>query len=286
MSIEEIIQSWRRSRATSRCITDVRVFKKKEGKYSPFPEFLHPSLKKAIEEAGIERLYSHQAEAMRAIHHGENVVIVTPTASGKTLCYNLPVLHSKLTVPGSKALYLFPTKALSQDQMVELQGLIRRTGESAATFTYDGDTPHEARAAIRSQGDIVITNPDMLHTAILPHHTKWLSFFQNLRFVVIDELHSYRGIFGSHMANVLRRLDRVCRFYGSAPQFICCSATIANPKDLAEKLLEREVTLIDQSGSPSSEKSVHLLQPAAGQQGAGDPGEPYPRSQTLSFPLH
>ena len=131
MSIEEIIQSWRRSRATSRCITDVRVFKKREGKYSPFPEFLHPSLKKAIEEAGIERLYSHQAEAIRAIHHGENVVIVTPTASGKTLCYNLPVLHSKLTVPVSKALYLFPTKALSQDQMVELQGLIRRTGESS-----------------------------------------------------------------------------------------------------------------------------------------------------------
>ena len=261
MSIEEIIQSWRQSRATSRCITDFRVFKKREGKYNPFPEFLHPSLKRAIEEAGIERLYSHQAEAIRAIHHGENVVIVTPTASGKTLCYNLPVLHSKLTVPVSKALYLFPTKALSQDQMVELQGLIRRTGESTATFTYDGDTPHEARAAIRSQGDIVITNPDMLHTAILPHHTKWLSFFQNLRFVVIDELHSYRGVFGSHMANVLRRLDRVCRFYGSTPQFICCSATIANPKDLAEKLLEREVTLIDQSGSPSSEKIFIFYNP-------------------------
>jgi DEAD/DEAH box helicase domain-containing protein len=261
MSIEEIVQSWRRSRAASACITDFRIFKKREGRYSPFPRFLHPVLKKALEEAGIERLYSHQAEAIEAVHQSKNVVIVTPTASGKTLCYNLPVLHSKVTLPVSKALYLFPTKALSQDQMVELQGMIHRIGEQIATFTYDGDTPHEARAAIRSRGDIVITNPDMLHTAILPHHTKWLSFFQNLKFIVIDELHSYRGVFGSHMANVLRRLDRVCRFYGSTPQFICCSATIANPKELAERLLEREVTLIDQSGSPSSEKMFIFYNP-------------------------
>jgi DEAD/DEAH box helicase domain-containing protein len=261
MSIEEIVQSWRRSRAISSCITDFRIFKRREGKYSPFPEFLHPILKKALEEAGIDRLYSHQGEAVEAVHRGENVVVVTPTASGKTLCYNLPVLHERLMTPYSKALYLFPTKALSQDQMFELQGTIGRIREPIATYTYDGDTPQEARAAIRSQGDIVITNPDMLHTAILPHHTKWLSFFENLRFVIIDELHSYRGVFGSHMANVLRRLNRVCRFYGSNPQFICCSATIANPKELAEKLLDREVTLVDQSGSPSAAKVFVFYNP-------------------------
>ena len=187
--------------------------------------------------------------------------MVTPTASGKTLCYNLPVLNSKLNIPSSKALYLFPTKALSQDQMVELQNMIHRLGKPLATFTYDGDTPQEARQAIRSRGDIVITNPDMLHTGILPHHTKWLTFLQNLRFVVIDELHSYRGVFGSHMANVLRRLDRICRFYGSRPQFICCSATIANPKELAERLLEREVFLVDQNGAPSSEKVFIFYNP-------------------------
>ena len=261
MSIEEIVQSWRRSRAISRCITDLRVFQRKEGKYRPFPEFLHPALKKALQETGIDRLYSHQAEAIEAAERGSHVVVVTPTASGKTLCYNLPVLHSKLMTPFSKALYLFPTKALSQDQMFELQNMVKRMEASIPAYTYDGDTPQDARAAIRAQGDIVITNPDMLHTAILPHHTKWLSFFQHLRFVVIDELHSYRGVFGSHMANVLRRLDRVCRFYGASPQFICCSATIANPKELAERLLEREVLLVDESGSPSSEKIVVFYNP-------------------------
>ena len=261
MSIEEVIQSWKRSRSLSHCITDLRVFKKREGEYRPFPDFIHPLLKGALEEEGIRCLYSHQAAAIQEVHKGKNVVVVTPTASGKTLCYNLPVLNSKLAIPFSKALYLFPTKALSQDQMFELQSLIDRTGKPTATFTYDGDTPQDARAAIRTQGDIVISNPDMLHTAILPHHTKWLSFFQNLKFVVIDELHTYRGVFGSHMANVLRRLDRICRFYGSAPQFICCSATIANPKELAEKLLEREVALVDHSGSPTSEKVFIFYNP-------------------------
>ena len=218
-------------------------------------------IKEAFQKEGIEYLYSHQADAIEAVQSGKDVVVVTPTASGKTLCYNLPVLNTKLSMPFSKAFYLFPTKALSQDQMVELQKLIERIGEPVTTFTYDGDTPQDARQAIRSKGDIVITNPDMLHTGILPHHTKWVSFFQNLKFVVIDELHTYRGVFGSHMTNVLRRLDRICRFYGSKPQFICCSATIANPKELAEKLLEREVFLIDQTGAPSSEKIFIFYNP-------------------------
>src|SRR4030066_83056 len=261
MSIEEILESWKRSRAISPCITDLRVFKKREGQYRPFPKFIHPVIREALSREGIEQLYSHQVEAIEAVHEGKDIVVVSPTASGKTLCYNLPVLNTKLEMPSSKAFYLFPTKALSQDQRSELQGFIQRIEKPIATFTYDGDTPQDARQAIRTQGDIVITNPDMLHTGILPHHTKWISFFQNLKFVVIDELHSYRGVFGSHMTNVLRRLDRICQFYGSKPQFICCSATIANPKELAEKLLGREVVLVDQNGAPSPEKLFIFYNP-------------------------
>lgn len=261
MSIEEIIQSWKRSKSISPCITDLRVFKKSEGHYQPFPDFLHPLLKEALRSEGIDSLYSHQAEAIQHIQEEQDVVVVTPTASGKTLCYNLPVLNKKLSDSSSKAFYLFPTKALSQDQMFELQNLTKKLEKPIRTFTYDGDTPQDARQAIRTQGDVVITNPDMLHTGILPHHTKWAPFFQSLRFVVIDELHTYRGVFGSHMTNVLRRLSRICDFYGSKPRFICCSATIANPKDLAEKLLEREVSLVDQNGAPSSEKIFIFYNP-------------------------
>ena len=285
MSIEEIIQSWKRSRTISPCITDLRVFKKREGQYRPFPNFLHSLLKEALKREGIERLYSHQAEAIEAVQEGKDVVVVTPTASGKTLCYNLPVLNLKLGTPFSKAFYLFPTKALSQDQMFELQNLIQRIGASVATFTYDGDTPQDARQAIRTQGDIVITNPDMLHTGILPHHTKWVTFFENLKFVVIDELHTYRGVFGSHMTNVLRRLDRICRFYGSRPQFICCSATIANPKELAERLLEREVFLIDQSGAPSAEKIFIFYNPPVVNKELGIRGSPIHSARRLASPF-
>ena len=261
MSIEEIIQSWKRSKNISPCLTDLRIFKKREGQYQPFPDFLHPLLKEALRSEGIESLYSHQAEAIKHVQEGQDVVVVTPTASGKTLCYNLPVLNKKLSDPSSKAFYLFPTKALSQDQMFELQNLTKRLEKPIRTLTYDGDTPQDARQAIRTQGDVVITNPDMLHTGILPHHTKWATFFQSLRFVVIDELHTYRGVFGSHMTNVLRRLSRICDFYGSKPRFICCSATIANPRELAERLLERDVFLVDQNGAPSSEKIFIFYNP-------------------------
>jgi len=285
MSIEEIIQSWKRSRSISPCMTDLRIFKRREGQYRPFPNSLHSVLIEALKKDGIERLYSHQAEAIEAIQGGKDVVVVTPTASGKTLCYNLPVLSSKLNMPFSKAFYLFPTKALSQDQMFELQNLIHRIGEQIATFTYDGDTPQDARQAIRAQGDVVITNPDMLHTGILPHHTKWVTFFQNLKFVVIDELHTYRGVFGSHMTNVLRRLDRICSFYGSKPQFICCSATIANPKELAERLLEREVFLIDRSGAPSSEKIFIFYNPPVVNKELGIRGSPIHSARRLASPF-
>jgi len=189
------------------------------------------------------------------------VAVVTPTASGKTLCYNLPVLHTVLSDPNARALYLFPTKALAQDQLDELHGLVTDLGVDVKTYTYDGDTPADARRAVRAAGHIVITNPDMLHTAILPHHTKWMRLFENLRYVVIDELHQYRGVFGSHVANVIRRLRRVCRFYGSDPVFICCSATIANPGDLAERLIGAPVQVIDRNGAPRGERVVAVYNP-------------------------
>lgn len=285
MSIEEIIESWKHSKNISPCITEIRVFPRREGQYQPFPNFLHPLLIGALRRQGIERLYSHQVEAIEWVEGGKDVVIVTPTASGKTLCYNLPVLNQKLRDPASKAFYLFPTKALSQDQRVELQSLIERIQRPIRTFTYDGDTPQEARQAIRTQGDIVITNPDMLHTGILPHHTKWLNFFQNLKFVIIDEIHTYRGVFGSHMTNVLRRLRRICQFYGSSPQFICCSATIANPKELAERLLEREVHLVDRNGAPSSERIFIFYNPPVVNKELGIRGNPLHAARKLIAPF-
>ena len=192
---------------------------------------------------------------------------VTPTASGKTLCYNVPVLSAILAEPSSRALYLFPTKALAQDQLAELDGLaegLRAGGDEVGAYTYDGDTPQDARRAIRSRAQIVLSNPDMLHAGILPHHPRWAKLFENLRYVVIDELHAYRGVFGSHLANILRRLARVCRHYGSAPTFICSSATIANPKSLAESLTGEPFALVDQSGAPQGEKwfvMVNLKRP-------------------------
>ncbi|MGC9325073.1 MAG: DEAD/DEAH box helicase, partial [Desulfomonilia bacterium] len=226
-----------------------------------YPEWVHPRLKDVLQKRGIKELYSHQARAVDIVRSGRDVVLVTPTASGKTLCYNLPVLQYILEKPETRALYLFPTKALAQDQMHEIHGLIGELKTDIRTFTYDGDTPDDARQAIRKQGHVVVTNPDMLHTGILPHHTKWQKLFANLKYVVVDELHVYRGVFGSHLTNVFRRLRRICRFYGADPLFICCSATVANPKEHAENLLERPVELIDKSGAPSAEKTFILYNP-------------------------
>lgn len=207
------------------------------------------------------QLYSHQAAAYEAAVEGDDVVVVTPTASGKTLCYNLPVLDSLLANSEARALYLFPTKALAQDQVAELMSWTERLGGTIKTFTYDGDTPAEARRAIRSAGSIVVTNPDMLHAGILPHHTKWMRLFENLRYIVVDELHTYRGVFGSHTANVLRRLARICRFYGSSPQFICTSATIANPADHGQRLTGRSVKVIDDNGAPQGPREIVFYNP-------------------------
>ncbi len=233
----------------------------REAVTSPFPEDLPEEIVSTLRSRGIEQLYSHQADCWEIVQSGKHAVVVTPTASGKTLCYNMPVLTSALNSPGSKALYLFPTKALSQDQVAELNSVVDGTGKPIKVYTFDGDTPQSARQAIRKQGDVVVTNPDMLHQGILPHHTKWISLFQNLRYVVIDELHIYRGVFGSHMANLIRRLKRVCEFHGSSPQFICCSATIANPKEHAEAVTELPMELIDKSGSPASEKHFVFYNP-------------------------
>ncbi|MDT8272030.1 MAG: DEAD/DEAH box helicase, partial [Desulfomonilia bacterium] len=232
-----------------------------QGSYAPFPDWVQPRLKEVLLGRGIKALYSHQAQAMDIIRSSRDVVLVTPTASGKTLCYNLPVLQHILEKPETRALYLFPTKALAQDQMHEIHGLIGELKADIRTFTYDGDTPDDARQSIRKQGHVVVTNPDMLHTGIMPHHTKWQKLFANLQYVVVDELHVYRGVFGSHLTNVFRRLKRICRFYGADPVFICCSATVANPKEHAENILGKPVELIDKSGAPSAEKTFVLYNP-------------------------
>ncbi|MGD0014315.1 MAG: DEAD/DEAH box helicase, partial [Bryobacteraceae bacterium] len=232
-----------------------------EGAYEPLPEAVHPRLRQALESTGITRLYSHQGQAFRLIAAGKNAVVVTPTASGKTLCYNLPVLNLLLSDPGARAMYLFPTKALAEDQLHELQQAIDAMGAEVCAFTYDGDTPQDARKAIRERANIVLTNPDMLHAGILPHHTRWAKLFENLRYLVIDELHYSRGVYGSHLANVLRRLKRICEFYGSKPQFICSSATIANPRELAEALTGEAFEPVAASGAPSGERYFIFYNP-------------------------
>ena len=233
----------------------------REGRFLPLPETVDTRLEKVLGAKGITRLYSHQAEAFDRIGRGENIVVVTPTASGKTLCYNLPIVNRMLADPDACALYLFPTKALAEDQLDELHGFVEAAEADIGVFTYDGDTPQDARRAIRRRARIVLSNPDMLHAGVLPHHTRWARFFENLRYIVIDELHTYRGVFGSHAANVFRRLRRICDFYGSKPQFICCSATIANPEQLARALTARPVEAISGNGAPSGEKCLVFYNP-------------------------
>ncbi|MCC7009410.1 MAG: DEAD/DEAH box helicase [Acidobacteria bacterium] len=246
-------------------VTVVRRLPAAPAEYAPFPERIDERLQRALAARGIDQLYTHQAAALDHALAGRDVVIVTPTASGKTLCYNAPVLNAVLTDPASRALYLFPTKALAQDQLAELHQMAELVGQDEGAeigvFTYDGDTPQDARRAIRTSAHVVLSNPDMLHSGILPHHPRWAKLFENLRFVVIDELHAYRGVFGSHLANVVRRLLRVAAHYGSRPVFICSSATIANPRELAERLIGREFALVDRSGAPRGEKFFLFVNP-------------------------
>jgi DEAD/DEAH box helicase domain-containing protein len=230
-------------------------------RHADWPDRLHQELVQAMRMRGVERPYSHQAAAVEAALSGEDVVVVTPTASGKSLCYVLPVLDHWLRDRESRSLWLFPTKALAQDQLAGLQDIARHLPPGLRAATYDGDTPPGQRQAVRQSGHIVVTNPEMLHTGVLPHHTSWVRLFQQLRVIVIDELHSYRGVFGSHLANVLRRLLRLCRFYGSSPVVVACSATIANPAELATRLLERPVRCISESGAPRAERRLWFWNP-------------------------
>jgi DEAD/DEAH box helicase domain-containing protein len=259
--VHEVLDAFAARDHHGEILTAVRHFPAREAQWADFPAWVHADLASAYAAKGIHRLYTHQAAAAEAVHARKNVVIVTPTASGKTLCYNLPVLNATLENSDSRALYLFPTKALAQDQLAELHDLNQRLENRFGVFTYDGDTPGDARKAIREKSHIVLTNPDMLHTGILPHHTRWTRLFENLRYIVIDELHTYRGVFGSHLCNVLRRLRRIARFYGRDPQFICCSATIANPGDLASRLLESEVEVLNANGAPAAEKTFVFYNP-------------------------
>ena len=232
MNLRQYIEVLRSDPSFMRNVACWKEVPARPARYEPFPDSLDPRVIQAMDKRGVHKLYSHQYQAVTAALQGEDIVVVTPTASGKTLCYNLPVLDAILRNPDARALYLFPTKALSADQAAELYALIDLLGEPIKCYTYDGDTAAPARAAIRAAGHVVVTNPDMLHSGILPHHTKWVKLFENLKYIVIDEIHAYRGVFGGNLANVIRRLKRVCAFYGAHPQFICCSATIKNPAEL------------------------------------------------------
>jgi DEAD/DEAH box helicase domain-containing protein len=261
VNLPQLLDRLKRDDAFLRNVTRWEVLPPRPGEYAEFPPEIDPRLVAVLRARGIDRLYSHQAEAWRLAAARRPFVVVTPTASGKTLCYNLPVLDAVLREPQARALYLFPTKALSQDQVHELHGVVGDLGVDIKTWTFDGDTPETARRAIRSSGHIVVTNPDMLHQGILPHHTLWVKLFENLRYVVVDEVHQYRGVFGSHVANVLRRLRRIAEFYGARPLFIGCSATIANPGEVASALAGEPVEVIERNGAPRGEKHFILYNP-------------------------
>ena len=266
MPLASLLDFWKRDPETAPNLVAWQTLPARPARMHPFPEDLPAPIKQTLLAAGIHTLYSHQFEAWMHADAGENVILSTGTASGKTLSYNLPVFASLMQDSNAHALYLFPTKALAQDQLSNLQSLITNlelliTNYSLSAAIYDGDTPQSARAAIRRKARIVLSNPDMLHTGILPHHTNWLDFFSNLRFVVIDETHTYRGVFGSHVANVIRRMKRVASFYGAKPQFILASATIGNPKELAERIIEEPVHLIDQDGSARGPRHFIVYNP-------------------------
>ncbi|MFA9455438.1 DEAD/DEAH box helicase [Halalkalibacter sp. AB-rgal2] len=260
-SLQQLLEEFQTQENYKQQIVHWHEIEAVEAKTVPFPTELDSRLVTALHNRGMNTLYTHQYEAYRATQEKKHVVAVTPTASGKTLCYNLPVLQEITKNDESRALYLFPTKALAQDQMSEMNELISEMQIPIKSYTYDGDTPPTIRQAVRKAGHVVITNPDMLHAAILPHHTKWVSFFEKLKYIVIDELHTYRGVFGSHVANVIRRLKRIAHYYGSNPIFICTSATIANPKELAEGLIGEHVKLINNNGAPRGKKHFIFYNP-------------------------
>jgi DEAD/DEAH box helicase domain-containing protein len=260
MPINSLLDFWKHDSDTAPNLFAWRTLPSRPAQTHPFPTDLPAPLSQALIAAGIHSLYSHQLAAWTHSRTRENIILSTGTASGKTLGYNLPVIAELISNPNSRALYLFPTKALTQDQLSTFTNLTPETWNLPPAI-YDGDTPQKDRSAIRKNARIVLSNPDMLHTGILPHHTNWLEFFANLKFIVIDEAHTYRGVFGSHVANVIRRLKRVANFYGAKPQFILASATIGNPKELAEKLIEESVTLVDNDGSGRGPRHFIIYNP-------------------------
>ncbi len=266
MSVSLLLSHWRTDPEIASNIDASLSIPFRPARFTPLPEAIHPGLAQALQSQGINALYTHQTATWEQAQAGRNVVIVTGTASGKTLCYNLPVLDRLLRHPRARALYLFPTKALAQDQLDGLRELVTElsspdSGLKSLISIYDGDTPTSARPTIRSTARLILSNPDMLHTGILPHHTAWAEFFQDLQFVIIDEMHIYRGVFGSHVANVLRRLKRIAKFYGASPQFILTSATIANPRELAGRLIEEPITLVDDDGAARGTKTFLIYNP-------------------------
>ena len=260
MPIASLLDFWKRDPDTAPNLVAWQTLPSRPAQTHPFPTDLPVSVSQTLIAAGIHSIYSHQLEAWTHSRNRENVILSTGTASGKTLAYNLPIIAELITNPNARALYLFPTKALTQDQLSGLANLTPETWNLIPAI-YDGDTPQKDRSAIRKNARIILTNPDMLHTGILPHHTNWLEFFSNLKFIVIDEAHTYRGVFGSHVANVIRRLKRVANFYGAKPQFILASATIGNPQGLAEKLIEEPVYLIDNDGSARGPRHFLIYNP-------------------------
>jgi DEAD/DEAH box helicase domain-containing protein len=260
-SVPSLVEGWQDDPGLWRNIVLHERLPAREAKYSDFPDEIAPAVYQALRARGIERLYSHQAEAFRLATSGKDLVVSTPTASGKSLCYNLPVLDALAKHAHARAMYLFPTKALSRDQEVALRAIMKEAGIEQGAITYDGDTPGDARRAARERSGVLLTNPDMLHAGILPHHAIWARLFSGLRYVVIDEIHTYRGVFGSHLANVIRRLRRVARFHGADPVFLFASATIGNPSEHAARMLGREVALVDQSGAPTSPRRVLVYNP-------------------------
>ena len=285
MTVAEYIQLLRNDPDFMTNVTSWRALPERKAKYAEFPASLEPGVLAALRKKGIERPYSHQAKAIECALSGKDLVVVTPTASGKTLCYNVPVLDSILKDESARALYLFPTKALSSDQTAELYSLIQSIDCPVKAYTYDGDTPASARTAIRQAGHVVVTNPDMLHQGILPHHAKWIKLFENLKYVVIDEIHAYRGVFGSNLANVIRRLRRICAFYGSDPVFICCSATIRNPKELTEEMIGKKVELVDDNGAPAGERNVIFYNPPVVNEQLGIRAGSIPESRKIASSL-
>lgn len=259
--LSQVLREWRSDSALSQCTVLDETLPSREATYAAYPEALHPKLRDALVARGIKQLYSHQSQAFALATAGQDVVVSTPTASGKSLCYNLPVLDALIRDASARALYLFPTKALSRDQEEALKALMREAGVDHGAVTYDGDTPGDARRAARERSGVLLTNPDMLHAGILPHHANWARLFANLRYVVIDELHTYRGVFGSHLSNVLRRLLRVAHFHGAKPVVLFASATIGNPEDHASRMLGRPVSLVGESGAPAGPRHVLMYNP-------------------------